>query len=392
MPMKIGAAVASRGSHAECLDELVPKAIATLDGQTPDLGVVTLTNHFEEEAEPIARAIREKTGVRTLVGCSAEGVIGPATEVERRPAIALWLASLPDVRIRGFHIHPSDLEDVQTAEELRTLMRVPQSPEPHFLLLADPFFTPYVIGLLEALGKVFPQRPVFGGMASGAEAPGQAALILDDDVFREGAVAVCLSGDVVVSAVVSQGCRPVGKPYVITAAERNKIKQLGGQPALSVLNEVFQSATPHDQQLMSQGIFIGRAISEYQETFGRGDFLIRNVIGADKGDEAIFMADLARVGTTVQFHVRDASSADEDLRGVLRSQQPAAAGGLMFSCNGRGTRMFPAANHDIHALEDELGRLPVIGAFCAGEIGPVGGQTFVHGHTASIALFRPASM
>jgi small ligand-binding sensory domain FIST len=229
---------------------------------------------------------------------------------------------------------------------------------------------------------------VFGGMASGASAPGESTLILDDDQFHEGAVAVRLSGAIDIAPVVSQGCRPIGKPFVITAADRNVIKQLGGRPALAVLSQVFNEAEPRDQKLLEHGVFIGRAISEYRDTFGRGDFLIRNVIGADKKEQTVMLADIARVGTTVQFHVRDADSADDDLRSLLGDQRRAPAGGLLFSCNGRGTRMYKDADHDVGVIHDVLGELPLAGLFCAGEIGPVGGQAFVHGHTASLALFR----
>jgi len=387
--MRFGAAITALSTLQAALDDLIPRSLAGLEGEKPDLAVLHVTHHFESELEPLVAAVRERTRADVLIGCTAEGVIGPGTEIERSAGVSLWVASLPGARVRGLYIHPSDLENVESQTELERVMRVKSTDEPSFLLLADPVFTPYVMGLLEAIGKVYPKRPVFGGMASGADGPGQSALFLDDDVFREGAVAVALWGDVEIRPIVSQGCRPVGKPFIITAAERNKIVSLGGRPALSVLTEVFRAAPEQDQKLMSNGIFIGRAIDEYRDEFQRGDFLIRNVIGADKEDEAIYMADLARVGTTVQFHVRDADSADEDLRSLLTREAGGTAGGLMFSCNGRGTRMFPEAHHDAGAFRSALGDLPVAGFFCAGEIGPVAGQNFIHGHTASIALFKP---
>lgn len=386
--MKIGAAITAQGDWKAGLDEVIPAATAPLEGQKPDLAILHVTPHFDDELELLTAQVRERTGCATLVGCSGEGVIGPSREIEQAPGISLWTASMPGARVRGLYIHPSDLDVVESAEELQRVMRVSAAEEPGFLLFADPYFTPYVIGLLEALGKVYEQRPVFGGMASGAEGPGQAALILDDDVFREGAVAVAIWGDVEIRPIVSQGCRPIGKPYVITAAEKNKIVSLGGKPALSILNEVYKAAPAKDQELMAHGVFIGRAIDEYRDEFRPGDFLIRNVMGADKEDEAIFMADVARVGTTIQFHVRDADSADADLRGMLKGVKGGAVGGLMFSCNGRGTRMYDDQNHDVTVFGDMLGAIPVAGFFCAGEIGPVAGQNFVHGHTASIALFR----
>ncbi|MGC3996350.1 MAG: FIST C-terminal domain-containing protein [Anaeromyxobacter sp.] len=136
-------------------------------------------------------------------------------------------------------------------------------------------------------------------------------------------------------------------------------------------------------------MFIGRAISEYRDTFGRGDFLVRNVIGVDEQAGSIAAADYIRVGQTVQFHVRDAATAGEDLAAMLEVQKGSpAAGSLLFSCNGRGTRMFNTAGHDIGQAKKAMPQTPVAGFFAAGEFGPVGGKNFIHGHTASFAMFR----
>jgi small ligand-binding sensory domain FIST len=227
-------------------------------------------------------------------------------------------------------------------------------------------------------------------MASGTERPEQSALILNGEVHREGAVGAAITGALAIDMVVSQGCRPVGKPFVITKAERNVIHRLGGQSPLALLNEMFEQASEADQQLMRQGVFLGRVIDEHRPEFRRGDFLIRNLMGADEESGAVAIGDMARVGTTVQFHVRDAATADEDLRALLAPQKATPpAGALLFSCNGRGRRMFAKPDHDVSVLREVLGPMPVIGCFCAGELGPVGGKNFIHGHTASIALFRP---
>jgi small ligand-binding sensory domain FIST len=201
---------------------------------------------------------------------------------------------------------------------------------------------------------------------------------------------VAISGEVEIRTVVSQGCRPIGKPFVITKGERNIIHQLGGHKPLEVLHHIFQEAPTSEQKLMQEGIFIGRVIDERRPTFERGDFLIRHLVGADENSGAIAIGDHVRMGTTVQFHVRDAATAHEDLRTLLdpHRQQP-PAGALLFSCNGRGTRLFSQRDHDVTASREQLGSIPVAGFFCAGELGPVGGRNFIHGHTASLALFRP---
>jgi small ligand-binding sensory domain FIST len=387
--MRIAAAGARAGSSKQLLDQILPAAQSALGGKSADLGLLFATNHFEDEMASLAAQVRNVMGVGVLLGCTGEGVIGPEHEYESEPALALWLAHLPGVTIRPFHLKPAEMETAASAEDWQGRLQARTTDEPSFLVLGDPY-TVDVNTLLGGINKHLPGRPVIGGMASGAEQPGQSALVLNGDVHREGAVGVALTGDVAITSVVSQGCRPVGRPLVITRAERNIIHELGGHPALAVLQAVYAEASEADQGLLQQGIFLGRVIHEQKAEFHRGDFLIRNVMGVDPGSGAVAVGDLVRVGITVQFHVRDAATADEDLRAMLTTQANAPpAGALLFSCNGRGTRMFDTRDHDVSAVRQLLGHLPVTGFFCAGELGPVGGKNFIHGHTASLALFRP---
>ena len=201
-------------------------------------------------------------------------------------------------------------------------------------------------------------------------------------------VGVALTGNLKVDTVVSQGCRPIGKPFVITKGERNVIHELGGKPALERLHETYQSLPAEDEPLARQSLFVGRVIDEYKKSFARGDFLIHNIMGVDRRTGAIGIAGRAKVGATVQFHVRDAKSADEDLRLLLSPRAGRAIeGAMLFGCNGRGTNMWPQPGHDVGVLREMLGDVPVAGFFCGGEFGPIGGKNFVHGFTASIALF-----
>jgi small ligand-binding sensory domain FIST len=258
-------------------------------------------------------------------------------------------------------------------------------------MVADPFSFP-TDPFLKRLSEATAGMQVIGGMASGSNAPGQNRLVLDGEAFSEGAVAVVVGGPLTVRTVVSQGCRPIGRTVIVTKVERNVIRELGRRPALEVLREVFEELPEEDQERVQQGLHIGRVINEYQEKFRRGDFLVRNVIGADEAG-GIAISDVVRVGQTVQFHVRDADTADEDLRSLLiheRRARPGAriGGALLFTCNGRGSRLFSEPHHDVAVIHDVLGAVPVAGFFAMGEIGPIGGQNFVHGFTASIALFE----
>ena len=258
------------------------------------------------------------------------------------------------------------------------------------LLLGEPFTFPADY-LLERMNEDHPGLAVAGGMASGASTPGESRLILGRQVFTEGAVAVLLSGAVRVRTVVSQGCRPIGKHFVITRSEQNVIYDLGGKPAVIQLHEVLVTLPTREQEMVRRGLHLGRVVSEYQDRFEQGDFLGRNVLGIDPETGAVVVGDYVRIGQTVKFHLRDWQTSRSPgnywrRRGTKPEERSAA---LSFTCNGRGTRMFPEPHHDATAIRNALGDIPLAGFFAAGELGPVAGKNFVHGFTASIALFEP---
>jgi small ligand-binding sensory domain FIST len=360
-------------------------------GLDTDVAFVFLTGHHAAAAEQVVERLWLELDLQTMVGCSAEGVIGGDLEVERQPGLALLVGRMPGVGLHPFHI-TGELEWRHLlTEESELAERLGYGPLTRGIIgFGDPFTSP-MGQFLPALDQACPTAPLVGGMASGGRQPGQNLLIRNNQVFDEGFVGLSLSGPVHVQTVVSQGCRPIGRPMVITKSHDNVIEQLGGRPALEALRETVNAAGPQDESLLANGLYLGRAISEYRESFGRGDFLVRNVIGVNDEEGSIGIADYVRTGQTVQFQVRDAATAGEDLAALLEAQQQGepAAGALLFSCNGRGTRLFNTAGHDIGQVKRTMPQTPVAGFFAAGELGPVGGRNFMHGHTASFALFRP---
>jgi small ligand-binding sensory domain FIST len=360
-------------------------------GLSPDVAFVFLTGHHSAGAERLAEQLWLELDVQCMVGCNAEGVLGNGLEIERQPGLVVMTAQMPQVRLHPFHLSDDlDWRHVLT-DDVELTERVGYGPLTRSIIgFGDPFSTP-ITPFLTALDTACADAPLTGGMASAGRRPGENLLIRNDQVFDEGFVGVSLSGPLSVQTLVSQGCRPVGKPMVVTRSQGNVITQLGGRPALEALRETVNAAGPQDESLLANGLFLGRAISEYRDTFGRGDFLVRNVIGIDDAEGTIAVADQFRTGQTVQFHVRDAATAGEDLSAMLASARggPSPAGALLFSCNGRGSRLFKAAGHDIGLANQALPKTPVAGFFAAGEFGPVGGKNFIHGHTASMAMFRP---
>lgn len=384
MSMPCASALSTQRNTDAALEEVLGRVAAGLAGATADLAVVFSTAHHADRLAELAPRVAALGLGRHLIGCTGESVVGEGREVEGASALCLWSIALPP----GATITPVRLEAV--ADGIGG-WPVEVDPSSTFLFLGDPFTFP-AEDLLKRLNADAPGLRVVGGMASAGRAPGQNRLLLGDATYKEGAVGLLLDG-VSIRTVVSQGCRPIGRPLIVTKVDGNIVRELGRRPALEVLKEVFADLDEREQGLVREGLHVGRVINEYRETFKRGDFLVRNVIGVDPGG-GIALTDHLRVGQTVQFHVRDAATADEDLR-LLLAEVPAdrAAGALLFSCNGRGSRLFPGPDHDASTIAEVLGPIPTAGFFAMGEVGPVGGQNFLHGFTASVAIFEhPAPM
>lgn len=341
-------------------------------GPNPDLVTLFVTPHHHGALEDAAAAVRAVLSPTVLVGCAAVSVLGIRHEAEDEPGVSLWAGRFGPVR--GFRTAlPAD---------------VPFTPQA-VLLLADPFSFD-VQGFYDEVASRWPGVPVVGGNASAARGPGGNRLVLDSVMSVDGAVGALIGPGARIDVVVSQGCRPIGRPWVVTKAERNIVYELAGRPALERLVEMATSGglPEEDVRLINQGLHIGVVVDEHKAVFERGDFLVRNVLGADREVGAIAVGEEVELGSTVQFHVRDAATADEDLREALDGRGE-ADGALLFTCNGRGRRLFGVADHDAEVFDDEVGS-PVAGFFAAGEFGPVGRRNFVHGFTASVALFHDA--
>jgi small ligand-binding sensory domain FIST len=353
------------------------------EGPPPDLVVVFLGGAHAEEAARAAATLRERLAPRHLLGTTAGGVVSDGVELERADGLSVWAARLPGADLVPLRYAPAGSEGAAWRE--------PPAGARALVLLADPFSFP-ADAFLTWVEHCAPGLPVSGGLASGGRVAGSNRLLLDGDVFAAGAVGVAVGGDVAVRTLVSQGCRPIGRSFVVTRAERNLVQELGGAPPVERIKETFVASSQQDRNLLRQGLHIGLLIDEYVHEPARGDFLVRGVMGAETGTGALAVGDVVRVGQTVQFHVRDAQSADEDLRALLAELEASGAdaepaGALLFTCNGRGSRLFGQPDHDADAVREALGGVPVGGFFCAGEIGPVGDRSFLHGFTASLLVF-----
>ncbi|HVV99818.1 MAG TPA: FIST N-terminal domain-containing protein [Planctomycetaceae bacterium] len=387
--MPYAASLSTRADTQAAFEDVCRDVRNQLQGARPDLAFLFVSPSHRDQLERGLELLCAELGCRHLIGCTGESIAGAGIEVENEPAISLWAAALPGVELESFHLEfqrsPDGVFSTGFPELTDDIRRDAQA----VFFVGDPYSCAPDL-LIDQLADELPGVPLIGGMASGGAAPEQNRLFWNRALLNRGGVGVIVCGGPPIRSIVSQGCRRIGTTFVVTKAQQNVVLELGGRPALERLQELFQSLPQEERALMQRGLHLGIVMNEYQETFQSGDFLISNVIGADQDSGAIGIGNLIRVGQTVQFHVRDAETADEELLQLLQRATADHAhygAALLFSCNGRGTRLFSKPNHDAQAIQSVCGPLPLAGFFAQGELGPVGGKNYIHGFTASIALF-----
>jgi small ligand-binding sensory domain FIST len=361
-----------------------------LGGAPADLAVVFASGSHLVAPEAMLEGIHAVLSPESLVGCGAGGVLGSGRELESGTALVVWAAAFGDGGA-ATAFHATLTED----ESEHRLVGIPDlDASSGMLMLSDPYSFP-TDAVLESLAEHAPTVPVLGGLASGRTSADEGALFFGDSVVDSGAVGVSLEG-VEMLPCVSQGAAPLGREVTITASEGNVIHELAGRPALQTVEQIISELSPRERGLVAGGLLIGVVIDGGKPEYEQGDFLVRGVLGADSQSGALVVGTQVAPGQVVRLHARDARSADEDLHQALKLRVEALAGerpagALVFSCNGRGSAMFGIADHDVEAIERELRGAPAAGFFAAGEIGPVGGRSFLHGFTATLAVFPRAS-
>ena len=393
--MKWASAISESSSLDKAVKECAKQVKSELGTKSVDVALAFVSNQHFEAYDDVPGLISKHLGAREIVGCSGGGVIGAGKEVENSPAFALTSGVLPDVQLTPFHISDEDLPTLDDPPaSWEDLVGVTASDKPHFVILPDPF-TIHADNLLLGLDYAFSGSVKIGGLASGGRRPGGNALFMGQEVFRSGVVGISLHGNVKVETIVAQGCRPIGQPMVVDRCESNVLFELDGKKPLEALQAIFSEANEEDRRLINSALHVGVVMDPLQEEFQRGDFLIRNVMGLHQETGALVVGEMLREGQVVQFHVRDGRTAADDLeammeRYVSENGSSPIAGALLFQCLGRGEHLFGRPNHDSDLFQEKVSNVALTGFFCNGEIGPVGGTTFLHGFTSSFAMFTAA--
>ena len=390
--MRWASAFSAHSESVAAAREVAALVAGELNGAQADLVIAFFDSAHLDNVADLMQALRETLNPGCLVGVSAHGVISSQHEVETSPALSLIAASVPGVEVRPFvMVNSTWVAALEDAEEFARCTPGLDGAE-LVMLFADPF-TFDIERCLGAINRHAPGLRVVGGMASAGVRPGANTIVLNDWVAHEGGIGIALKGALRVDVVVSQGCRPVGPPLEVTRVEGNLVLELDGEPAVDRAEAVLRKLPQAEQALLRNGLYVGRPARA--GAIGQGDYLIRNLLGADRNRGALAVADVMTAQEHIRLHVRDAGTAAEDLELLLAPQEfdSRAAAALLFACNGRGRGLFGQADCDIGTLQSALGgSIPVAGMFCAGEIGPVGERNLLHGHTASIAIVRPKAI
>ena len=382
-----------QGDFSEAaFQEWVAKLRGELRAPKVSLGLVFIAPRYFAQAGQVLEILRVHGQIPLLAGCSSGSLIAGAEELEGNAAgIAVGLYALPGAELKAAYFTQEDVEKAGRAGHWETLTGVSAAATNGWLVFADPFRLDSE-AWLDSWNAAYAPLPVLGGLASGDHAAQATQVYLNGEVFEDGGVAISVGGPVELAGVISQGCTPIGETWTLTHVDGNLVSKIGNRAAYEVLAETFNNLSTTDQRKSRGNLFVGLVINEYLEEFHRGDFLVRNLIGADPQTGAIAVGALPRSGQTVQFQRRDAAAATEDMAALLaraREELKDATiyGGCLCSCNGRGRGLFGAPNHDAQMIQKELGPMGLAGFFCNGEIGPVGKKNFLHGYTASLALF-----
>ncbi len=392
--MRFASAITDEADPAAAIQSLVNQVTRQLgEDSVPHFAVLFISSRYRTALKPLVGQLRNALGKPFLLGCTGGGVLGEDVEVESSPAMALAAAYLPRVELHPFTVSLEDLDESQEPGFWIEKLGATPAEDPVGILLPDPFSCD-VMALLNSLNSAYPKMPLIGGLASSADTTGGTALFYNQEVLQEGAVGVLLTGDIQLRTIVSQGCRPIGRPYIITKAQENVIFELAGVPAVEALRQLLVALSASDRALAQRALFLGVVMNEHKDRFRRGDFVVRNLVGLDPSSGAIAIGDRVQVGQTVQFQLRDAETSREDLQQLLTDhaellKMSPSVGALLFSCLGRGRDLYGEPHYDIRTIQAAIGHRPIAGFFCNGEIGPIGGRNFLHGFTSSLGLFSP---
>jgi small ligand-binding sensory domain FIST len=311
-------------------------------------------------------------------------------EVEASAGVAVMVLAGDSVQavpflVRGLRSDPHEAgREIgrQVKESLRAgsmLLLFPDS----FHLNAGELFD----GIREEAGYI----PAVGGGAAGDPQHGATYQFCGGEVASDAVSGALLSGPFNAAIEVTQACQPVGAARRVTRAEGGRILEIDGRRALDVVIELLGPLLRDNLETAGRFLFFGLPVLPEQTEFGRGEFVVRPLIGIDMAAGALILAQPVLQGQKIQVLLREPDGARQDLKNMLDAQlahhrhRPPRAG-FYFNCCARGTSLYRIPEIDLHYIKYVFGDLPLIGFFGNAEIAPARGVNVLHQHTGVLAL------
>ena len=385
--------VSNSPSFDRALEDITRDILVKLGNKKADLAIIFISSHHSSDYEEVSKKIKNAINCDKVIGCSASGVIGEGQEFEYLPGISIIVASLPNVTITPFHFYqdelPSPDEGPKSWEKI--VGNVGEDPET-IVLFPDPFSirTEYV---LDGLDFAFPRSKTIGALASGGNKPGENAMFVNEKTYYKGSCGLLITGNFELDILVAQSCRPIGEPMIVTQSSNNVIHELDGELPIVAIKNIYDKASEEDKENMNNALQIGMLMDRLSNNREKIQYMIRNISSIDKDTGSIMIGESITDGQIIQFHLRDSSVAQEELKKMLseyhQEKSKTIKSTLMFSSVGRGKYLLGKSHHDINLYKNVIDyNSPVTGFFSNGEISPIGDRTFLHGYTSSFAIFK----
>lgn len=384
----------------------------------PTLALLYITDHYADSAQDILDHLAaELPGITDWSGTVGVGVASNNAEYFDEPALAVMLCDLPSDQYRvfsgvaplplGFEAHTALVHADGNTMELTELIRE----------MASRTATGYLFGGLSASRT----RSVQFATSGDGNLRGQGAA---RGVFSGGLSGVAFGADVRLVSRVTQGCRPVSAVRQITAADKNLVTSLDGQPALDVLLDDLKVSLENPQEALQaiRATLVGlvqAGDADRGNAVGRGgnfgsDVLVRHIIGLDPARRGVAVSDMVQADMQVAFCQRNVQAARADLvricteireelepaelshsvaAALVASEAESAphparriAGAVYVSCSGRGGPHFGGPSAELQIVRRALGDVPLVGFFAGGEIA----RHHVYGYTGVLTVFADA--
>jgi len=384
-----GVGLSEERRSADAAAAAASAAIEPLAGRRPDWCVAFVTGDHAGRMPSLLAALANAAGTPYVAGCSAAGVMAGAREVEGGSAVAVLAVASDTIRGTPFLFHDDGDHGLTAGTRIGQRLSTSRGTDDLVLLWPDPLqIRPD--RLLQGIGAALGPICAAGGAASIA-GTAEDTFQFSGTQLAVGAIAgMRLSGDFRYQVAVSQGCRPLCEPLLVTRSHENLILEIEGKPALDALREQVAAELADVSGMVGQ-LFVGLLPDLESGAVRPGEYLVRNIVAADPDTGVLGIADAVEEGQRILFARREPTSAREELAAAIERVRPSRTGldyrfGLYFNCVARGRSLYGKENVDSALLAAGLPEVPLLGFFSNAELAPLRGVNHLFTYSGVLVL------